>query len=62
MYFQVAIFLFKYQSLHGITYELVTNLKSLQTLIHTEKTREPIINEYMAFHLCIAFLYRQQGV
>ena len=38
------------------------NCKFLQTLIHTEKTRESIINVYMVFHRCSVFFYGQQGV
>ena len=55
-------FAFSSSNLLGQKSVFTLNCKFLQTLKHTEKTREPIINIYMVFHRCSAFFYRQQGV
>ena len=41
---------FSSSSLFGQKSVFTLNCKFSQTLIHTEKTREPIINVYMVFH------------
>ena len=57
--FQAAICLVK----HMIKVLVLTlNYKFLKTLIHTEQTRELIINAYIVVHRCSVFFYRQQGV
>ena len=41
---------------------VLTRNYKLQTLILTEKTREPIIKVYMVFQRCSVFFYRQEVV
>ena len=53
---------FSSRNLFGQKSVFTLNCKFLQTFIHTEKTREPLINIHTVFHKCSVFFYRQQGV
>ena len=50
---------FSNSNLFGQKSVFTLSCKFLQTLIHTEKTRKPIINVNMVFHRCSVFFYRK---
>ena len=50
---------FSSSNLFGQKSVFTLNFKFIQTLIHTENTREPTINVYMVFHRCSVLFCRQ---